>query len=350
MPTPPSLSDAEVRERIASVPHWYHRIELRPGVVTPGITDASATLDRLDLPADLSGLRALDIGARDGFFSFELERRGAEVVAIDYMDPAQTGFPVASEVLGSGVAFQVENVYDLDPERHGLFDIVLFLGVLYHLRDPLLALDRIWDVCAEGATVAVETQVLDHALLLPDGTFRELADYGPDLADTALAQFYPGSALRGDMTNYWAPSGSCLRGLMQEAGFDVTGEAVDGSRAIFHGRHVRDPGRDYYRRLEKTTPAAAAGAAAGVPTARGDDTGQLQAALASAQYRQRAADDELGEAKRYIASLEETLKRKDTELEASIAENARLHRAPVPPAGPPAGLLRRVAAALDRHR
>ena len=77
----PALSDEQVRERIAAVPHWYHQIEVRPGIVTPGINDSAGTLAQLDLPQDCTGLRALDIGARDGFFSFELERRGAQVVA-----------------------------------------------------------------------------------------------------------------------------------------------------------------------------------------------------------------------------------------------------------------------------
>ena len=170
------VSDKQIRERIASVAHWYHQIEIRPGITTPGINNSAHTLRQLDLAARYDGLRVLDIGARDGYFSFELERRGAEVVAVDYMDPAETGFPVARELLGSSVDFHVGNIYDLTPERHGTFDLVLFLGLLYHLRDPLLALDRIWDVCNPDAVLMLETQLLDNALLVGDGRFRTLAD------------------------------------------------------------------------------------------------------------------------------------------------------------------------------
>src|SRR6201996_4023048 len=137
----------EALRLIAAHPHWYHQIEVAPGVVTPGVNDSQMILDTLRLPDDLSGLRVLDIGARDGFFSFECERRGAaEVVAIDYLPPEETGFPIAKKLVGSDVELRQANVYDLTPEEFGTFDLVLFLGVLYHLRDPMLALDRIADV------------------------------------------------------------------------------------------------------------------------------------------------------------------------------------------------------------
>src|SRR5262245_34297053 len=130
----------EARKRIAAHEHWYHQIEVAPGVVTPGINDSQQILAALRLPERLDGQRVLDIGARDGFFSFECERRGAEVVAIDSMPPEQTGFPIAKELVGSGVEMLQRNVYDLSPEEFGSFDLILFLGVLYHLRDPMLAL------------------------------------------------------------------------------------------------------------------------------------------------------------------------------------------------------------------
>ena len=117
----PLDSDA-LRRRIAEHSRWYHRITLAPGVVTPGVQDSAgvlAHLDQLGLPADCSGLSVLDIGVRDGFFAFELERRGAEVTGIDIMPPTETGFAIAAEILGSGVKYLVGNVYDLAPERLG---------------------------------------------------------------------------------------------------------------------------------------------------------------------------------------------------------------------------------------
>lgn len=81
------LSEDEIRARIASLPYWFHRIEVAPGIVTPGEDDAVLKLQRLDIPEDLSGKRVLDIGVYEGFFSFECERRGAKVVAIDTIAP-----------------------------------------------------------------------------------------------------------------------------------------------------------------------------------------------------------------------------------------------------------------------
>ncbi|MEA2195442.1 MAG: tRNA (mo5U34)-methyltransferase, partial [Solirubrobacteraceae bacterium] len=250
-----SLSDDEVRARIDSVAHWYHQIEIRPGIVTPGINDSATTLVRLKLPERCAGLRVLDIGVRDGFFSFELERRGAEVVAIDYMDPAETGFAVARELLGSKVEYVVDNVYNVTPERYGTFDIVLFLGVMYHLRDPLLVLDRLWDVSNPEATLALETQILDSSLLLLDGSFEALREVDPRLDDLCLMQFHPGDSLHGDQTNYWSPNATCTRALMEAAGFDVADEVILGKRGIFVGRRVVDSTQVYHRRIEKATVA-----------------------------------------------------------------------------------------------
>jgi tRNA (mo5U34)-methyltransferase len=334
-----SVSDKQIRQRIASVAHWYHQIEIRPGITTPGINNSAHTLRQLDLAARYDGLRVLDIGARDGYFSFELERRGAEVVAIDYMDPAETGFPVARELLGSNVDFHVGNIYDLSPEHHGTFDLVLFLGVMYHLRDPLLALDRIWDVCNADATLILETQLLDNAVLLGDGGFRPLAEVAPELSDACVMQFYPGDSLNGDHSNYWAPNAACTCALLQTAGFAVTREAVVGARGVFHARQRVDHTMLYHRRLEKTTPAQAVG------------TGPLTAAPAAiAEAPPGAPQDpsgdsplrrELARAREHIRSLEAEVQRKHAALVAARAEGD---------AAADAGLRRRLRRAADDLR
>ena len=123
-----------------------------------------------------------------------------------------------------------ENVYNLTVERYGQFDLILFLGVLYHLRDPMRALDAIWEV-ARGRLI-VETQVIDDALLTPDGEFRRLADLHPDLERTPLMQFYPGASLNADETSVWAPNEECLRGMLVEAGFSVTGYTQSASGGL----------------------------------------------------------------------------------------------------------------------
>src|SRR5918997_5322010 len=135
-----NLTPEEAREAIDEVEHWYHRIEVAPGVVTPGVHDSEAALAAMELPERLDGKRLLDVGARDGYFSFVAEERGAEILAIDSMAPHLTGFATASSLLGASVEYRTMNVYNVCPENVGTFDVILFLGVLYHLRDPMLAL------------------------------------------------------------------------------------------------------------------------------------------------------------------------------------------------------------------
>jgi tRNA (mo5U34)-methyltransferase len=222
-PPPASVAD-RARKAIAAVPKWHHRIEVAPGVVTPGAQDTPALLEQISMPDDLTGMRVLDIGARDGFFSFEAERRGArEVVALDNEPPEHTGFAVAKELLGSTrVSYLTENVYSLSPERYGRFDFVFFLGVIYHLRHPLLALDRIHDVCEPGAVLLVESHVIDEGLVDQQGALHRLADFNEALPSFTLTQYLPAGILGNDPTSHWAPSAEALRLWIHEAGFDVT--------------------------------------------------------------------------------------------------------------------------------
>jgi tRNA (mo5U34)-methyltransferase len=149
---------------------WYHSIELAPGVVTPGWFDCRPVVGELPIPASLEGRRCLDIGTFDGFWAFELERRGArEVVALDVLDPARWDWPVASppealaalgerkrggagflvarEALGSRVERLERSVYDLDPAEVGTFDFVYLGSLLLHLRDPVRALEAVRRIC-----------------------------------------------------------------------------------------------------------------------------------------------------------------------------------------------------------
>jgi tRNA (mo5U34)-methyltransferase len=239
--------DALIRERIASVPHWYHRFELAPGIVTPGTNDCGAVLAGLDLPARLDGARALDLGTRDGFFAFELERRGADVTAVDYVASHQTGFRVAAEIFGSKVAYVQENVYNLRPASLGTFDLVLFLGLLYHLPDPLAALAIVRSLCRD--TLFLETQVIDNAFRLQSGQLVALDSLSKALSDVPLMQFYPGDALCGDPTNYWAPNLACLEGMLAEANFRVLTRSVTGARALLRCAVTHDERRAYFLRI-----------------------------------------------------------------------------------------------------
>ena len=236
------ITDAEViREKIARHTTWYHRIELAPGVVTPGTHNspqALKDLDELGLPKNGKGLRVLDVGCRDGFFTFEMERRGAEVVAVDYATPESTGFPIASEILGSKAPYRVRNVYNLDPAEEGLYDVVLLLGVVYHLRNPMLALDRVRSVTKPGGLLFVESQVATQWTLW--------------LTRTPVWQFYPRNSLKGDATNKWVPNLAGLKAAVAEAQFEVINSRPSRQRGYVVGRAVSDPYWEYIRTLDSS--------------------------------------------------------------------------------------------------
>lgn len=246
--------ESQIRSMIDGYAKWYHRIELAPGIVTPGINVSSENLrilDHLGLPADCSGMRVLDIGTADGFMAFEVEKRGAaEVVGIDYRKPTSTGFAIASTILGSRVRHVVENVYELDPEKYGLFDMVLFLGVLYHLRNPLLAFDRVRSLMKPGALLFVETQLLDNAVLLSDGTTKSLETISPELADTAIWQSYSKGRLNNDHTNKWVPNMTGLKEAIEDAEFEVLDSHIGGARGSVKARAIVDEQTAYFRYLD----------------------------------------------------------------------------------------------------
>jgi tRNA (mo5U34)-methyltransferase len=160
----------EIRARVAARTEWYHTMELAPGVVTPGWFDTRGVVPLLPIPPSLEGRRCLDIATFDGFWAFELERRGAsEVMAIDILDPfawdwpagsppeviealerrkeGGVGFEIAREALGAAVRREELSVYDLNPGDAGQFDFVYLGSLLLHLRDPVGALTAVRSVC-----------------------------------------------------------------------------------------------------------------------------------------------------------------------------------------------------------
>ena len=200
--------EAEELRRRAGEISWFHTIDLGQGVVTAGIDDSPRSLERAGLPRDLTGKTVLDVGAWDGFYSFEAERRGASrVVAADsfawrHTTPPRTGkagFELAREALASRVEDVEIEVLDISPGTVGRFDVTMFLGVLYHLRHPLLALERL-------ASVTDELLVLETA-----------ADLGL-LRRPAMA-FYPGLELAGDHTNWWGPNEAAVVAMLRDVGF-----------------------------------------------------------------------------------------------------------------------------------
>ncbi len=200
-----SAVPTDLRARVAEL-RWYHTIDLGNGIVTPGVDDSPVRLSRLDLPASFDGCTVLDIGAWDGFFSFEAERRGAaRVVASDFYSwhgdgwGSKAGFELARTALGSKVEDVDIDVMDLSPERVGEFDVVFFLGVLYHLRHPLLALERI--AAVTRGLLILETVVDMVGIRRP------------------AAAFYQGRDLNNDPTNWWGPNVPALHAMLKEVGF-----------------------------------------------------------------------------------------------------------------------------------
>ena len=213
----------------ADAVRWYHTIDLGQGVITKGVDNSPERLARLQLPPTFSGKTVLDIGAWDGFFSFEAERRlASRVVASDHYawygvgwgtDQGMAGFQLARRALNSKVEDVDIYVMDLSPERPGVFDVVLFLGVLYHLPNPLLALEKV-------AAVTKDLLVLETVVDMV-GVSRP------------AAAFYPDRELNGDPTNWWGPNHAAVVGMLKSVGFARVDVITPVRSAIFRaGRAV----------------------------------------------------------------------------------------------------------------
>ncbi|MGH9075273.1 MAG: class I SAM-dependent methyltransferase [Acidimicrobiales bacterium] len=211
------------------------------GVVTPGLKSAdrlALEVDALNLP-DLTGRSVLDIGAWDGYFSFEVERRGASrVVALDHYAwsvdqalqrrrtqereargervppwhddpelwqpdqlPGRAAFDLARRRLGSRVEPVVGDFMTMDLASLATFDVVLFLGVLYHLQDPFVAMRRLLEVTRGVAILETVCVVV------------------PGREDHQLWELFEGDELDSDPNNWWAANAAGLAGMCRAAGF-----------------------------------------------------------------------------------------------------------------------------------
>jgi tRNA (mo5U34)-methyltransferase len=240
------MATETIRERVGAREHWYHTLELAPGVVTPGWFDLRGVAGQV-LPARLDGLRCLDVGTFDGFWAFELEKRGAsEVVAVDIVDPRAwdwpvtagdalvelledrkqggRGFEIASDAFGSAAQYRECSVYDLDPEEHGVFDVVFMGSLLLHLRDPVRALERLRAVCA------------------PTGTVITM-----DAIDPTLTRLFPKISLaRFDGEGrpwWWLPNVAAYERMVRSAGLAPLGPATPVRLPRGEGQPVVKPSR-----------------------------------------------------------------------------------------------------------
>jgi tRNA (mo5U34)-methyltransferase len=230
-------TSTDLLERARGV-NWYHTLDLAPGFTTEGMFDMRPYIGRYGLPERMDGMRALDVGTWDGFWAFEMERRGAEVIALDIDDerqldfpprrrpkeysdvPRGTGFRLAKEILGSSVERVTSSIYDATPSELGLFDVVLCGSVLIHLRDQLLALQRIAALCRGTFISAEEYDRSSDLLRFPVARYR---------ADRIAAVVF------------WLPNRRAWRGMLWTAGFDQVAERARfdmHARAGYTVRHV----------------------------------------------------------------------------------------------------------------
>jgi tRNA (mo5U34)-methyltransferase len=244
--TSASVSAVTVAGEVAAVPFWWHSIDLGHGIVTPGRKSAEllAAEWRNTQLGDLRGKSVLDVGAWDGFFSFCAERLGASrVVALDHYVwrsrltkecvpapvasedglPGRAGFDLAHRTLGSRVEAVVADVATSDLSALGQFDVVLFLGVLYHLENPLSVLRKLRALTREVLVVETDAVVIRG------------------YEQTALCEFYDGAQRNNDLTNWWSPNAAGLEGLCRAAGFSdvrtIVGPPVPSNRP--HGWRTR---------------------------------------------------------------------------------------------------------------
>lgn len=225
------------QELVAGRSHWHHDFEVMPGVRTNGSYDPSVWWNWMGIENSVAGARVLDIGANDGYFSLQLWRAGADVVAIDYLAKERTGFAVTQTITGMKAQFLHMNLFDLPDAGLGTFDFVIFLGVLYHLPDPYRAMSIVADVCRGRLFVETVGFHLDPK-------------YD---ASVPSMRFFPGDSLRGDITNFWAQNDAGMRAMLADCGFEVNRVHSNSSHEIHRlaaeARRVTSPMQDRRRKL-----------------------------------------------------------------------------------------------------
>jgi tRNA (mo5U34)-methyltransferase len=219
-----------IQQLDADTNSWFHSFRLSDGTTVNGIKPLQLLESEFDAvfgPLSLSGCSVLDIGAWNGAFSFEAKRRGADrVLAVDMYTWVHWGWRGLEKFLyvrkdrGANVDYKLLDVADVSQETVGMFNVVLFLGVLYHLHEPISIIDRLW-------------QIADPWLILE--TYLDL----PDVPYPAM-RFYPNAELVGDPTNWWGPNRACVEELLRTAGFSevrfTPNPVAPQHRGIFHAR------------------------------------------------------------------------------------------------------------------
>ncbi|MGK9234071.1 TIGR04290 family methyltransferase [Inquilinus limosus] len=221
------LSGEEIRRRVEALGPWFHNIELDGVATAPDhfLGDYPAVKWKAfadAIPRDLAGRTVLDIGCNGGFYSLEMKRRGADrVLGIDFDDSYLAQARFAAEIAGLDIEFRHLSVYDVAAlgER---FDIVLFMGVLYHLRHPLLALDLVREHVVRDLMVfqSMQRGSDEVAVLEPNYPFWNAALF--DRPDFPKLHFIE-HRYADDPTNWWVPNRACVEAMLRSAGFAIVG-------------------------------------------------------------------------------------------------------------------------------
>lgn len=219
------LSPEQIRENVQKLGKWFHNIDLKgvktapdhflgdyPNIKFKNFADA--------IPQDLTGKSVLDIGCNAGFYSIEMKRRGAErVLGIDSDEVYLAQARYAAQVLGADIEFRNMSVYDV-ASLGEKFDVVIFMGVFYHLRHPLLALDLLYD------SVVKDLLIFQSMQRGSDQVAHVEADY--DFWNTEIFEnhdfpkmYFIEHHYSQDPTNWWIPNRSGMEAMLRSAGFDI---------------------------------------------------------------------------------------------------------------------------------
>ena len=237
----------EIRAGVWALEPWFHQIDLGQGIKTKLQAAATEPVDhpmgtwriiQRCLPNDLAGRSVLDVGCNAGFYAIEAKRRNAgRVFGIDSQRLHIRQARFAARVLDLDIGYQRMSVYDLSAQRNGKFDITLALGLIYHCKHPLLALERLFQVTSD-------TMILESAVFPPGRLFESFSDSsGIGRRFHALAYVENDPTAREAVYNWFVPTVDCLKAMLGDVGFvdlEVTSRA-HGRAVIVCRRPRRDP-------------------------------------------------------------------------------------------------------------
>lgn len=215
----------EIQGRVQELGQWFHNIRLGSVETAPNhflgdYPSIKWNTFRHAIPEDLTGKSVLDIGCNAGFYSMEMKRRGAErVLGIDSDNDYLAQARFAAEVNGLEIEFRRMNIYDV-PQLEERFDVVLFMGVLYHLRHPLLALDLLHDHVTKDLLVfqSMQRGSREQWQSEEDYPFSETEVFNHE--DFPKMSFVE-KCYSGDWTNWWIPNRSCVEAMLRSSGFTI---------------------------------------------------------------------------------------------------------------------------------